>query len=542
MLDKLSTQQRFFIAMLISICFIMFYDSFFIKKGVSDLNTTKVSQNEAPKVKAEENNFKTSSSSNIISLVKTKLFTAKIDEFGRISELELNDEKYIDNDKKAMLIKPSKSPLPLEIRFSNTELNEEAFKVPYKANFDQIDTVNNQKTLILTQTLSSLSVTKIITFLDNGSYDVKINLSKEADFFTTPGFRPDIQADGYTVHGVLLRKNDDSLEIIEDGDARGDEEFAEIDLLADSDRYYTTLLYDKNRKLNVYIRKDQNENTIAYIRSNLSLDLKGYIGPKDNKILNEISYELGEVKKGFFEKIMDYFKDKPYQSNTDLSDVIEYGWFTFIAKPMFALLDTIHDYVGNWGWAIVILTLLIRLVLARLTYKGMVSMNKMKDLAPKMKEIQEKYKGDPQKVNAHVMDLYRKTGVNPMGGCLPILIQIPIFFAIYRVLLNAIELKGAEWILWISDLAQKDPYFILPILMGITMFAQQHITPTTFSDPTQAKLMKWLPVIFVFFFLAFPAGLTLYWFINNICSLVQQYAVNKIFARQKEAQISEKKL
>ncbi len=134
-------------------------------------------------------------------------------------------------------------------------------------------------------------------------------------------------------------------------------------------------------------------------------------------------------------------------------DVIEYGWFTFIAKPMFLLLSWLHNYIGNWGFAIVALTIVIRIVLFPLTYKGMVSMNKLKDLAPKMKEIQAKYKGDPSKLNAHVMELYKKNGANPMGGCLPILIQIPIFFAIYRVLLNAIELKGAPWIFWIKDLA-----------------------------------------------------------------------------------------
>ena len=158
-----------------------------------------------------------------------------------------------------------------------------------------------------------------------------------------------------------------------------------------------------------------------------------------------------------------------------------------------------------------------------------------------MKEIQTKYKGDPQKINAHVMELYRKHGANPMGGCLPILIQIPIFFAIYRVLLNAIELKGAEWILWINDLAELDPYFILPILMGITMYIQQHITPTNFTDPMQEKIMKFLPLIFTFFFITFPAGLTLYWFVNNLCSIAQQMVVNKIFARHKAQEIAEKR-
>ena len=213
--------------------------------------------------------------------------------------------------------------------------------------------------------------------------------------------------------------------------------------------------------------------------------------------------------------------------------MIEYGWFTFLAKPMFVFLQYIHDIVGNWGWTIVVLTLIVKLILYPLSYKGMVSMQKLKDLAPKIKEIQEKYKGDPQKSSMHMMELYKKHGANPMGGCLPILLQIPIFFAIYRVLLNAIELKGAEWILWIHDLALMDPYFVLPILMGATMFLQQKITPNTIQDETQRKMFQFLPVIFTFFFLWFPAGLTLYWFINNLFTVGQQYYINKIFEKQK---------
>jgi len=181
---------------------------------------------------------------------------------------------------------------------------------------------------------------------------------------------------------------------------------------------------------------------------------------------------------------------------------------------------------------------MVRIVLYPLTYKGMVSMQKIKDISPKIKEIQAKYKSDPQRMNAAVMDMYKKHGANPLGGCLPMLLQIPVFFAIYRVLLNSVELKSADWMLWISDLSLKDPYFVLPVLMGATMFWHQRITPSNFTDPMQEKIMKWLPVIFTFFFVTFPAGLTLYWFINNIFSIAQQYYVNKIFEAQKKVQIA----
>ncbi len=166
-------------------------------------------------------------------------------------------------------------------------------------------------------------------------------------------------------------------------------------------------------------------------------------------------------------------------------------------------------------------------------------MSKMKELAPKMKELQAKYKDDKAKLNAKMMELYKKHGANPMGGCLPMLLQIPVFFAIYRVLLNAIELKGAPWILWITDLSVKDPYFVLPILMGATMYWNQKITPMTTTDPTQEKIMKFLPLIFTFFFVTFPAGLTLYWFVNNLLSVAQQYYVNYYLDKRKKLQKAE---
>jgi YidC/Oxa1 family membrane protein insertase len=151
----------------------------------------------------------------------------------------------------------------------------------------------------------------------------------------------------------------------------------------------------------------------------------------------------------------------------------------------------------------------------------------------KIKEIQKQYKSEPQKMNAKMMELYKKHNANPMGGCLPMIMQIPVFFAIYRVLQNTIELKHAEWIAWYHDLSVMDPYYVLPILMGASMFWQQRITPTNFTDPMQEKIMKFLPLIFTFFFVTFPAGLTLYWFTNNLFSVAQQYYVNSIFAKEK---------
>jgi len=165
----------------------------------------------------------------------------------------------------------------------------------------------------------------------------------------------------------------------------------------------------------------------------------------------------------------------------------------------------------------------------------MMSMQKLKDLAPKMKELKEKYKGDPTKMNVKMMEMYKKHGANPMGGCLPLLLQIPVFFALYRVLLNADELQGAPWILWIENLAAMDPYFVLPILMGASMWFQQKITPSNFQDPLQEKIFKWFPVIMTVFFIYFPSGLVLYWLVNSLFTIAQQYFINHMYAKQKEA-------
>jgi len=164
-------------------------------------------------------------------------------------------------------------------------------------------------------------------------------------------------------------------------------------------------------------------------------------------------------------------------------------------------------------------------------------MQKLKDLAPQMKELKEKYGKDPQKMNAKMMEMYKKHGANPMGGCLPMILQIPIFFAIYRVLLNAVELQGAEWMLWITDLSLKDPLFILPILMGASMWYQQKITPNTMTDPMQQKIFQWLPVVMTLFFITFPAGLVLYWLVNNLFTIAQQFVINNAYEKQKLAKI-----
>ncbi|MBS1208480.1 MAG: rane protein insertase YidC [Proteobacteria bacterium] len=210
--------------------------------------------------------------------------------------------------------------------------------------------------------------------------------------------------------------------------------------------------------------------------------------------------------------------------------VVDYGWVTIIAVPLFWLLSTIHGFVGNWGWAIILVTLLIKAAFFPLSAASYKSMAKMKTLMPRMKQLQDRYKDDKMKLNQAMMELYKTEKVNPMGGCLPILIQMPVFIALYWVLLGVVEMRQAPWMFWITDLSVKDPYFILPLIMGATMLIQTRLNPTP-ADPVQAKVMLLMPVMFTFMFLWFPSGLVLYWVLNNALSIAQQWYINRMIER-----------
>jgi len=221
-----------------------------------------------------------------------------------------------------------------------------------------------------------------------------------------------------------------------------------------------------------------------------------YIGPKDLDVLRDTGH--------FLEKSIDL------------------GWFGFIAKPLLVVLKFFYRYTHNYGIAIIILTILIKVLFHPLTRKQMESMRQMQKLQPKMKDIREKFKDDKERLNREVMDLYRTHKINPLGGCWPMLLQIPVFFALYKALLNSIELRHAPFMFWIQDLSEKDPCYITPIIMGATMFLQQKMTPAA-GDPNQQKMMTFMPLIFTFMFLNFPSGLVLYWLVNNVLTIGQQF-------------------
>jgi YidC/Oxa1 family membrane protein insertase len=213
-----------------------------------------------------------------------------------------------------------------------------------------------------------------------------------------------------------------------------------------------------------------------------------------------------------------------YAEGLDLT--VDYGWLTVIAQPMYWVLEWIHKIVGNWGWTIIIFTVLIKGVFFKLSETSYRSMANMRKMAPRIQALKDRYGDDKQRMQQAMMEMYKTEKINPLGGCLPMLVQIPFFISLYWVLLENVELRQADWILWIHDLSIKDPYFVLPLLMGATMFIQQKLNPAP-PDPMQAKMMMALPVVFTAMFAFFPSGLVLYWFVNNLLSIGQQWVITR---------------
>jgi YidC/Oxa1 family membrane protein insertase len=527
MFDKMTPNQRLMIALLLSFIFFIGYTTVFppkvdealskeqnkqvtVKNANTEVKKTAVITEEESVGHQVRSDEKISvKGSNTLVKLESSDFTLEIDSLGRISSKIMKDEKFQNTaqDKIAQMI-ASSGAKPLQIRFADENINSGAIKTPYTTNISSATiTKDSPVRVLLTQKLPEVIIEKSITFYADGHYDVKISLSNDKRYFIYLGKRPDVSENMMTIHGNMIYAGDELTTIFEDGDVEGRSSFTNVHLLSSFDQYFANIFYKLSADINVMVERDMNSDPITYIDGLKTIEFSGYSGPKDHVVLKNI--------------------------DPILVNAIEYGWFTFAAKPIFILLSWLHSLFGNWGWAIVAMTVLVRLVLYPLTFKGMMSMAKLKELAPKIKEVQAKYKGDPQRMNVAVMDMYKKHGANPLGGCLPLILQIPVFFAIYRVLLNAVELQGAPWILWINDLAKMDPTYIMPILMGATMYYQQKITPSNFTDPMQEKIFKFLPVIFTFFFITFPAGLVLYWAVNNILSIAQQFMVNKKFEDDK---------
>ncbi|MCL4474858.1 MAG: membrane protein insertase YidC [Nitrospirae bacterium] len=275
--------------------------------------------------------------------------------------------------------------------------------------------------------------------------------------------------------------------------------------IAQEDKYFFASIVPSGQVLEAKVWKVQDSPVVALkVKPGVSTYIV-YAGPKDYD-------RLQELKVG-------------------LEHIVDFGFFSILARPLFWILKFFYRFMGNYGWAIVLLTIIVRIPFIPLLNKSQKSMKKMQEIQPKLTELREKYKKDPQKLQKETMEMYKKYKVNPMGGCLPMLLQIPVFFALYKVLMIAIELRGAPFMLWITDLSAKDPYYVMPIVMGVTMVIQQKMTPTSL-DPKQNKIMMLMPVVFTFLFLNFASGLVLYWLVNNVLSIIQQFFTNRKLARE----------
>lgn len=268
----------------------------------------------------------------------------------------------------------------------------------------------------------------------------------------------------------------------------------------------------------------RDETSQYYSMVNQVQGVKGYVLGMRSPILQVAPGATGTFSTGFYVGPKNQDVLESIASGLDLT--VDYGIFAFISKPIFWTMQVIHGVVGNWGWTIIFLTLFIKLLFfypSAMSYK---SMAKMKAVAPKIKDINERFANDAQGKQKAMMDIYRKEKINPLGGCLPILIQIPVFMGLYWVLLESVELRQAPWLLWYKDLSIMDPYFVLPLIMGASMWVQQKLNPPP-ADPMQQKIFQFMPIIFTVMFLWFPAGLVLYWVVNNLLSIAQQWYINK---------------
>ena len=405
----------------------------------------------------------------------------------------------------------------------------------YNAQSDYYEMTGDTLVIPLTwKNNQGLSVTKTFTFT-KGQYDVNVSYSVENGTGSAATVQPyaqlkqvmEFEDDGNmfmpTYRGAAFSTEDDryqkySFDEIEDDNLRETTKAGWVGML---EHYFVSAWVPSQEQTNtLYSRNLKNQYAVIGVLSPSESVAPGetktlastlYMGPKDQESLAKIARGL------------------------DLT--VDYGILFWISPPLFALLTFLHSLVNNWGVAIILITIVVKGAMYWLTKKQYESMARMRNLAPKMQQLKDRFGDDRQKMSQAMMELYRKEKVNPMGGCLPLLLQMPIFLALYWVLMESVELRHADFVLWITDLSTKDPYFVLPILTGASMYLLQKLQPTTITDPMQQKIMQWMPVAMSVFFLWFPAGLVLYWLVSNVITLVQ---AKMIYASMEKRGISSK--
>lgn len=469
--------------------------------------------------------------------VETDVFTIEIDTIGGdLRQALLNNYPvHVDEPENKFSFLSDKVP-PLFVAqtglLSSGEAPNHTARFTAKKTHYVMGPSENSLTIPLTWKGENLTVVKTYTFhKGNYSFDVDYTVTNHsAQAWQGRQYRQlqrsSLEVGGsafiYTFTGGVIYSEAEKYEKISFGDME-DEDLARTIVggwVAMIQHYFVTAWVPDQKETNFFYSKSAGED--RYVLGMISSDItiaagestlltnKIYLGPKDQDA-------LGALAPG-------------------LELTVDYGFLTIIAKPLFWLLTFIHDFVGNWGISIAILTLIIKLVFYKLSATSYRSMANMRLLTPKVTQIRERFGDDRQRMSKAMMDLYKKEKINPLGGCLPMLVQIPVFIALYWVLLESVEIRQAPFILWINDLSSKDPFYVLPLLMGATMFIQQKLHPPP-ADPIQAKVMMALPFIFTLFFAFFPAGLVLYWVVNNSLSILQQwYILDKVEKENAQAE------
>ena len=413
-------------------------------------------------------------------------------------------------------------PMPLSVSFPESSVDIPA-ESSYDVDVQALDLTKNHDPgkLTFTQTYPGrIKIEKIYTFRpDKYTVDLEVRttnlspdpISQSASLNWYQYVDPKAETDSYTHDGpvALVRKEIERPEVkkIEAETRLG----PDVSWGAFENKYFIAAMIPQNPSLTTMVMaKDTNNMVSVSLRGAKSIiptnqaglfSYTVFLGPKDYAILKA--------------------------QGIGMEDAIDFGsWLKWLAMPMLIILKFFDQYINNYGLSIILLTILIKIIFWPLGNKSYASMKEMQKLQPKMQELREKFKNDKQRISQETMALYKAHKVNPLGGCLPMVIQIPVFFGLYKTLLYAIELRHSPFFWWIQDLSAKDPYYITPIIMGGTMFLQQKMTPMG-GDPMQAKIMLWMPVVFTFMFLNFPAGLVIYWLFNNIISIGQQYYINK---------------
>jgi len=427
---------------------------------------------------------------------------------GTIKSIKLKE--YTDKDKKPIILKGDTALPPLsigidkEFQFANVHFSTTGKDIKLRPGL-------STATLIFEYSTREYSIRRTYTlYNDDYRIDVKDEVRGLNSYWITLGKDFGIYdkdaGDAFVHIGPVILKDPDRMEFTAKK-LKEPKIFREnVKWIAQKDKYFFSAIVPKTPIENASAWAINNDALVAIKMPGGVNNYFVYAGPQEYDRLKRFGYELEHI--------------------------VNFGFFSFLAIPLFWILKLFYNVFHNYGIAIIMLTIIVRIPFIPLINKGQKSMKKLQDLQPKMAEIRERHKKDPQKMQKELMELYKKHKVNPMGGCLPILLQIPVFFALYKVLLIAIELRDAPFVLWIQDLSARDPYYILPIIMGATMVLQQKMTPTA-MDPLQQKIMMFLPVIFTFLFLTFPSGLVLYWLVNNVLSIIQQFYVNKKLQKQK---------